>query len=164
MLQFRKKYTEKAFLFLKGSLRYFVIPPVVSEFHSPFCPRMSHASQTQPSLDYLHLYAMQLPPGIRIKESSFAAKIAAWKLGSDNVALVLGKTIHLYNVSKQDFLSDTRWVRHELEHIEQFRQYGFIRFLVLYFIEWIKRGYFNNRFEIEARMAENNDNDKIIQF
>lgn len=99
---------------------------------------------------------MQLPLVIRIKENSFAAKIAAWKLGSDNVALVLGKTIHLYNVTKQDFLNDTRWVRHELKHIEQFRQYGAFLFLWLYLIEWIKHGYTNNRFEIEAREAENN--------
>ncbi|MBS1575320.1 MAG: DUF4157 domain-containing protein [Bacteroidetes bacterium] len=97
---------------------------------------------------------MQLPPEIRIKENSLAARIAAWKLDSDNVALVLGKTIHLYNVSKQSFLNDAGWVKHELKHIEQFRQYGFLRFLILYFIEWMKHGYFNNRFEIEARLAE----------
>ncbi|MBS1920869.1 MAG: DUF4157 domain-containing protein [Bacteroidetes bacterium] len=97
---------------------------------------------------------MQLPPGIKIKENSFAAKIAAWKLKSDKVALVLGKTIHLHNTSKEIFLSDTRWVKHELKHIEQFRRYGAFRFLFLYFMEWIKHGYFNNRFEREAREAE----------
>ena len=42
---------------------------------------------------------MNLPPGIKIKENSFAALIAAWKLNADSVALVLGSTIHLYNVS-----------------------------------------------------------------
>jgi hypothetical protein len=99
---------------------------------------------------------MQLPQRIRIKENSFAARIAAWKLGSDNVALVIGKTIHLHNVSKQHFLKDIRWVKHELKHIEQFRQYGIARFLCLYLIEWVKHGYFNNRFEKEAREAENN--------
>jgi hypothetical protein len=98
---------------------------------------------------------MHLPAGIRIKENSFVARIAAWKLHSDNVALVLGKTIHLYNVSKRDFLNDKRWLRHELKHIDQFNQYGRFRFLFLYLTEWIKNGYTNNRFEIEARKAEN---------
>lgn len=98
---------------------------------------------------------MQLPTGTRIKENSFAAKIAAWKLHSDNVALVLGKTIHLHNVSKNEFLRDSRWLKHELKHIEQFRQYGTLIFLWLYFIEWIKHGYTNNRFEVEARNTEN---------
>lgn len=97
---------------------------------------------------------MQLPMDIRIKENSLAARIAAWKLSSDNVALVLGKTIHLHNVSKDDFIKDSKWVKHELKHIEQFRHYGTLNFLFLYFIEWIKHGYFNNRFEIEARGAE----------
>jgi len=98
---------------------------------------------------------MQLPTGIRIKENSFAAKIAARKLHSDTVALVLGNTIHLYNVSKQDFLSDKKWLKHELKHIDQFRQYGTLPFLLLYLMKWIKHGYTNNRFEAEAREAEN---------
>ncbi len=98
---------------------------------------------------------MQLPTGTRIKENSFAAKVAAWKLRSDNVALVLGKTIHLHKVSKDDFLKDSRWLKHELKHIEQFSQYGTVQFIFLYLIEWVKYGYTNNRFEIEAREAEN---------
>ena len=98
---------------------------------------------------------MLLPDGVRIKENSFAAKLAALKLHSDNVALVLGNTIHLYNVSKQDFLNDKRWLKHELKHIDQFRQYGTLPFLFLYVVEWIKHGYTNNRFETEAREAEN---------
>ena len=97
---------------------------------------------------------MNLPEKVKIKENSWAAGIAAWKLGTDSVALVLGGTIHLHNISKKDFLHDEKLVKHELKHIEQFMQYGTIRFLCLYLIEWIKHGYINNRFEIEAREAE----------
>ena len=39
-----------------------------------------------------------------IKENSWIAKLAAKKLSSENVAIVIGKTIHLHNVSKEDFL------------------------------------------------------------
>ena len=97
---------------------------------------------------------MKLPTNIRIKENSFAARIAAWKLNAGSVALVLGNTIHLYNVSEKEFLRHITWVKHELKHIEQFREYGTVNFLFRYFYEWLKKGYFNNRFEIEAREAE----------
>ena len=98
----------------------------------------------------------KLPSSVKIKENSLAARIAAWKLGSDNVALVLGNTIHLYNFSKEDFLRDKCWLAHELKHIKQFQQHGTFMFLCKYLVEWIKHGYFNNRFEIEAREAEKN--------
>ena len=91
---------------------------------------------------------------IKIRERSWKAKIAAWWLGVDNVAFTLGKTIHLYNATAQEFLHDTRWVKHELKHVEQFRRYGFISFVARYTIETVKKGYRNNKYEIEARMAE----------
>jgi hypothetical protein len=94
--------------------------------------------------------------GIRIKENSFLARIAALKLRSGRVAMVLGKTIHLCNVSKADFLQNERWVKHELCHIQQYRKHGFIPFLVKYLWESIRHGYYNNKFEVEAREAEGN--------
>jgi len=97
---------------------------------------------------------MKLPANIRIKENSFAARIAAWKLKSGSVALVLGNTIHLYNVSTKEFLQHHCWVKHELKHIEQFRQHGFILFICKYLLESVKHGYYNNRFEKEARESE----------
>ncbi len=104
---------------------------------------------------------MNLHEKIKIKENSWVAWIAAWKLGSDNVALVLGSTIYLHNVSKEIFLQDKRWVAHELKHIQQFRRHGTFVFLCKYFIECIKHGYTNNRFEIEAREAENSSPDLL---
>ena len=89
-----------------------------------------------------------------IKENSWIAKLAAKKLKSDSVAIVLGKTIHLHKVSKQDFLEDKKWVKHEMCHIAQFKQYGFLHFIFKYLWESMKRGYFDNKYEIEARKAE----------
>ncbi len=92
--------------------------------------------------------------GIRIKENSFLARIAALKLRSGSVAMVLGRTIHLHNVSSEEFLKETRWVKHELCHVQQYKQHGFVPFLAKYLWESIKHGYHNNKFEVEAREAE----------
>ncbi len=89
-----------------------------------------------------------------IKENSWLAKIAAKKLGTNNVAMVLGKTIHLHNTREQDFLKDEKWVKHELCHIRQFKQHGYVVFILKYIWENIRKGYYNNRFEVEARAAE----------
>jgi len=90
-----------------------------------------------------------------IKEDSWIAALAAKKLHSKRVAITIGKTIHLHNCSSEDFLKDERWVKHEKCHIEQFKRYGFVFFIILYVWETIKNGYHNNRFEAEAREAEN---------
>lgn len=90
-----------------------------------------------------------------IKENSWIAKLAAKKLRSDNVAIVIGKTIHLHNVSKEDFLKDEKWVKHEMCHIHQFKQYGFLTFIFKYIWESMKNGYYNNKYEVEAREGEN---------
>jgi predicted nucleic acid binding AN1-type Zn finger protein len=97
---------------------------------------------------------MELPPGIKIKENSFVAKLAARKLKSQNMAIVFGSTIHLHGVSRQQFLQTAHWVRHELKHVEQYQQHGYLPFLCKYLVEWVKKGYENNRFEVEAREAE----------
>jgi len=90
----------------------------------------------------------------RIKENSWLAKIAAKKLRTASVAMVLGKTIHLHNTTKEEFLKNTKWVKHELCHVQQFKQYGFFMFVIKYLYESIKVGYHNNQYEVEAREAE----------
>ncbi len=92
--------------------------------------------------------------GIKIKENSWIAKLAAKKLKTKNVAIVIGKTIHLYNVSAKHFLNEKKWLKHEACHIRQFQENGFLPFIVKYLWESIQHGYFNNRFEAEARLAE----------
>ena len=91
---------------------------------------------------------------IRVKEKSLVACIAAKVLRTDKVAIVFGSTIHLWNTGKNEFLDNMRWVKHELVHVEQFKQYGFVRFIFLYLWETIKNGYYKNRFEEEARSKE----------
>ncbi len=89
-----------------------------------------------------------------IKEDSLLARIAARKLKQDKMAMVLGRTILLHDTRREEFLNNKRWLRHELVHIRQFRQHGFLIFLLKYLIESIKNGYHNNKYEIEARNAE----------
>ncbi len=89
-----------------------------------------------------------------IKENSWLAKIAAKKLKANAVAMVLGKTIHLHNTTKANFLKDERWLKHELCHIKQFAAHGYFLFVVKYLWESLRKGYYNNRFEVEARKAE----------
>ena len=89
-----------------------------------------------------------------IKGNSWLAKIAAKKLSSNKVAMVLGKTIHLYNTGKDDFLKNEKWLKHELCHVQQFKRYGYLTFIGMYVWESLRKGYYNNRFEQEARAAE----------
>jgi hypothetical protein len=90
---------------------------------------------------------------LKIKERSLFARIARLVLNSPNVAMVLGKTIHLSGVSREEFLHNKPWVAHELCHVRQFAQHGYFRFLGLYLLESLKRGYYHNKFEVEARQA-----------
>lgn len=89
-----------------------------------------------------------------IKENSFVARIAAWTLNASSVAIVFGSTIHLWNSSKEDFLKNERWLKHELCHIRQYKQHGYMGFIVKYLWESLRKGYYNNKFEVEARKAE----------
>jgi hypothetical protein len=91
---------------------------------------------------------------VNIKENSWLARIAACKLKSSSVAMVVGRTIYLHNSSKKDFLNNERWVRHEVAHVKQYLQLGLLRFLALYLLETFNKGYENNRFEVEARQKE----------
>jgi|GEM_PF-868571 len=89
-----------------------------------------------------------------IKENSFFARIAAWKLNAKSAAIVFGRTIHLYNATAQELFSNKQWLRHELKHVEQFRKHGFISFILHYLYESLRKGYYRNSFEEEARHAE----------
>lgn len=92
-----------------------------------------------------------MPDNYFIRENSSLAFLAGKVLRVKSAAVVLRKTIYLYGVSKESFLADNRWQKHELCHVKQFQQYGFLRFLFLYIMETARKGYYNNRFEVEAR-------------
>lgn len=91
---------------------------------------------------------------VSIREKSFLAKLGAIKLREKRMALTLGKTIHLYNVSKDTFTENISWVCHELKHVEQCRRMGLFNFLWKYVYYSVKYGYYNNPLEKEAREAE----------
>ena len=91
---------------------------------------------------------------LRIKEQSWIAKIAAKKIRSKNVAIVIGGTIHLYNVSKEQFLQNEKWVKHEVCHLKQFQKHGYVTFILKYLWESMRHGYYHNKYEKEARKAE----------
>ena len=83
------------------------------------------------------------------------AKIAGRMHGEEeDYAITIGKTIFL-SCSKEDFLSDTPWVRHEFTHIEQYRKYGILEFAKIYlFFSIFFHSYTRNPFEKEAISAE----------
>lgn len=95
-----------------------------------------------------------VPKNIKIQENSWRAKLAAKLMKAGNMAIVFGNTIHIYGVTKQEFLQHEKWVKHELKHIEQYQRHGYFGFLARYLLEGIRHGYYNNRFEVEARQAE----------
>lgn len=79
------------------------------------------------------------------------------------MAMVLGRTILLHDTSTQEFVGNRKWIRHELAHIMQFRKHGFLLFLLKYLIESVRNGYYNNKYEVEARVAEEDESlDKFI--
>ena len=90
---------------------------------------------------------------VSIKENSGIAKLAAKKLHVCNVAIVIGKTIHLYNSTRQELLQNEKWLRHELCHINQFKRHGFLTFIIKYLWESFNKGYFNNKFEVEGKKS-----------
>ncbi len=94
---------------------------------------------------------------VYIRENSWVAKMASVKMKADKVAIVFGSTIHLHNTKRNEFLNDTDWVCHELKHVEQYRQNGFAGFIVKYLFDWLKNGYYHNKFELEARESEKDE-------
>ena len=91
---------------------------------------------------------------VKIKENSWLAKIAAKQLDSTSMAMVVGKTIHLHNSSREEFLRNKKWVRHEVAHVKQYAKLGMLRFIFFYLLETFNKGYENNRFEVDARRKE----------
>lgn len=95
----------------------------------------------------------------RIHENSWLAALAAFKLRSKRVAVTMGNHIYLWNTDRNTFLNNDGWLRHELCHVRQFRRYGLFRFLWLYLVESARKGYYNNKYEKEARDAEKGHDD-----
>lgn len=91
---------------------------------------------------------------VKLKEQSWVARLAARKMKASALAIVFGRTVHLWNISRREFLQRPDLMAHEAEHVRQYKRHGFLPFLFLYLVDWIRKGYYNNRFEIEARAVE----------
>ncbi|MVN76356.1 DUF4157 domain-containing protein [Hymenobacter sp. HMF4947] len=80
------------------------------------------------------------------------ARIARLVLNkAPRVAMVLGQTVHLSGATREEFLADPEWVAHEEVHLRQVRDLGLLRFLWEYLLESKRVGYYQNKFEVEAR-------------
>lgn len=97
---------------------------------------------------------MLMPLKVTIVENSTLARIAAIKLKANNVAMVLGRTIYLHGTTKEAFLQNKCWLRHEIAHVLQWQKMGKLRFGIMYLVESVRKGYYNNKFEVEARSKE----------
>ena len=91
----------------------------------------------------------------RLVPNSTLAKIAGRMHGEEeDYAITIGRTIYL-SCSKEDFLSDSPWVRHEFTHIQQYKKYGVLEFTKRYlFFSIFFHSYSKNPFEKEAIAAE----------
>lgn len=96
---------------------------------------------------------------VYIKENAIIAKVAALYLREYSIAIVFGRTIYLHNKNRAEFLNNERWVLHELKHVQQYQELGFMGFVFQYMMEYFKNGYYKNKFETEARNAER---DKVL--
>jgi hypothetical protein len=89
-----------------------------------------------------------------IREDALIARVAAFFLKSKRAAIVLGRTIYLHGAKEQELTNSLPWLRHELRHVEQSQQQGAVLFLLRYLVESLRQGYWNNRYEVEARAVE----------
>ena len=99
-------------------------------------------------------YSGKAPVIVLIKEKALVARIACKVIGGKSVAIVFGRTICLHNTTARQFITNTHWLRHELEHVLQYERHGYFGFICRYLWESMRSGYYNNKFEKEARGAE----------
>jgi hypothetical protein len=92
-----------------------------------------------------------LPADTRMAEQVW---LAPRYLRTRRVAMVSRSSIGLWGVSRQEFLANAGWVRHEACHLRQYRRYGTLGFLVRYGWGWLWHGYRQHAMEQEARAAE----------
>ena len=81
--------------------------------------------------------------------SKILAKILKYRL----FAITTSKNCTRYSCSKEEVDEIIWWRKHENVHKQQFSKFGWFNFVFQYFLESIKYGYINNKFEVEARKA-----------
>jgi hypothetical protein len=93
---------------------------------------------------------------VHIKENSSIAACAAFIMKSQTMAITIGNTIYLHGTTIDSFFNNKEWLTHEVAHVHQFATCNKWIFIIQYCIEWLKRGYFNNKYEVAARANEKN--------
>lgn len=91
---------------------------------------------------------------VSVKENSWVAAVAARVLKAKRMAIVINHTVHLHKASYEEFMNNQCWLLHELKHVSQYRQHGTAGFIRKYLYESMKKGYWDNLYEVEARAAE----------
>jgi hypothetical protein len=143
----RQKTNEVPFLYII-SLQYLMCVPggmSVTVFRKFIAGGRNPVLPPAKCMKQLHCY---------IRENGWPAKIAARRLHVRQLAIVFNRTVFLHGVTATEFLQNTLWLRHEVCHVKQYRRYTFPGFLMLYLWQSLRHGYYNNRFEKEARAAE----------
>jgi len=62
-----------------------------------------------------------------------------------------GLTLWKLVIINSSAIDKARVIRHEAKHVEQWTTIGFFKFPYLYLIELYKVGYWDNKYEVEAR-------------
>jgi hypothetical protein len=95
--------------------------------------------------------AVQLPPGVRVVRGRWIPRLGGLLAGGRRsaAAVTLGSTI----VVHPDVVVSEQLLRHELEHVRQWRAEGW-RFPLRYAWQYARRGYRANPYEVTAREAE----------
>jgi hypothetical protein len=91
-----------------------------------------------------------LPPGVVVRRNRWIPAIGGvtGKMKGHAAAVTLGGTILVH----PDVRIDEGLLVHELVHVRQWR--GDRLFAVKYVAEWVRRGYWQNRYEVEAYAVE----------
>lgn len=85
------------------------------------------------------------------KYNNWFAKILNLFSPGKNFAITLSKDCVRYSCSKEIVDSNPKWRKHEECHKKQISDLGLLKFYWQYFIDFLKHGYKNNKFEVEAR-------------
>jgi hypothetical protein len=91
-----------------------------------------------------------VPPGVTLRKGRLVTAIGGvlGRMGSPAAAVTLWRTI----VVDRDVELSPRLLAHELEHVRQWRAERL--FPLRYALESVRRGYWDNRYEVLARAAE----------
>jgi hypothetical protein len=89
------------------------------------------------------------------KYNHWFAKLLAKINKSKGYAITFGQTAY-YSVSKERVEADPKWIAHENQHKKQYKDEGFIKFIIKYLYYSIRYGYKDNPYEVEARKVAGN--------